>query len=283
MVKLFLTIMAVLIMASPVQAGTDLRPYLPPTTNILKKDDGTPYARYSFTLAPPGFQNLYTTYLNLNKPGTYATWKKEFWKNGAWCTSTYAVLFLGNDLSVTEVGDWYAQTPCTPNILMGYRNVAGQPTGLVWSQPGGLTTEPFVHEMNVWAQASPGQAYQANGYAAYSKAGVIELLQTYQIPNSSTVYTNVVHLVMYHGTKLVANPETVRCPIPPLAAHGAYYQSFKDYNSYAIELWLAEGVGIIQHATTFIESGDYWNLSDCIGEVFDAPFTWTAFLETGGS
>lgn len=270
-------------------AAVDLREYFPSSrTVILYKSTDRPYARYTFTREPAGFLPLYTQYLNQDKIGVHATWKKEYWKAGAWCTVTHAVLFLGHDLSVTEVGDWYASTPCTPNIVFGYKTLSGVPTGLIWSPPGGLTAAPVVREMQVWRQASPGTAYADMGYQAYSKTGLIEFLPTYTMPfgrdadgtwsaEAGHTYVEVVHLVMYHGSKQGENTTPVRCPVPPVAASGAYYQSYQGYNSYAIELWLAKGIGVIRESVPFIEDGAYWSVPACSGAVFSVPYKWDAF------
>lgn len=285
-VIVFLTAVA---MSASVSA-INLQNYFPDSiTVLLNKSNGESYSRYTFTSAPSGFQSLYDQFLSTGKPGHHYTWRKEYWKNGAWCTATYAILFMGDDLSVTEVGDWYASTPCAPNTVFGYKTAANVNAGLVWSPAGGLTATPVVAEMNTWAQATPGAAYAYNGYQAYSKTGVIEVLPTYTVPfgnadgtgwaaGNGRTFTNVVHIVMYHGTRS-SSPVPIRCNVPPISANGAYYQSFKNYNSYGIDLYLAEGVGIIQEDTPFIEDGAYWGFANCNGTLFTAPYSFSSFIK----
>jgi hypothetical protein len=268
----------------------DLREYFPQSNTVyLKNAGGNDHARYTFTAAPSGFSGLYNTFLSLNKPGYHYVWQKEYWKNGQWCTVTNAVLFMGDDLSVTEVGDWYSATPCTPNTVYGYKTAGGVNTGLEWSPVGGLTEAPAIKEMNTWSQSAPGAVYSHKGYQAYSKTGVIEVLSEYTVPvgdhlgpwgeGNGRTYQDVVHIIMYHGTKKGNTTVPIRCPNSPISAYGAYYQSFKGYNSYGIELWLAKGIGIIQENTAFIEDATYWGFPNCIGGVFDDQYEWMTFID----
>lgn len=283
-------LIAACLLAPLVAGALDLRDYLPSSNTVrLSSAAGEAVARYTFTAQPPGYFGLYQGLMNLGKPGRHYTWRKDYWKNGAWCTPTVAILFLGDDQSVTEVGDWMAATPCVPGRAFGYRTDAGAVTGLAWAPPGGLTEKPAVVEMKTWAQDFPGAAYRPNGYGAYSKVGLIEVLPSYTPPIGRDVYgqwgegrartyTNVVHMVMYHGTR-APNPAPVRCDMPPIAARGAYYQSFRDYDTYAIELWLAAGIGVIQERITFMESGAFWGLPNCNGAEFSGPGSWATYID----
>jgi hypothetical protein len=289
--KLFATAILLLLMAPAI--AIDLREYFPVTDNPatrLNLANGAENTRYTYRNAPAGYLPLYDQFLSLGKPGYHYSWKKEYLINGAWCTKTVAILFMGTDQSVTEVGDWLSQTGCTGNVVFGYKTAAGANTGLLWSGAGGLTATPAIAEMKTATQAAPGAAYATNGYAAYSKTGLIEALPTYTPPygrnaagiwgaGNAKTYTDVVHVVMYHGTRTPAPVTQIRCPNSPIAAHGAYYQSFKDYNSYAIELYIAKGIGVIQETTPFIEDGAYWGVTNCNGELFAAAYSWSKFID----
>ena len=272
--------------------AVDLREYFPSFKVItLNKSSGSTSTRYTLQASPTGIDSLYSGYMNLNKPGSPYMWRKEYWRNGSWCTDTYAVLFMGDDKSVTEVGDWYAGSPCTPNVALGYKSSTGVTNGLLWSGPGGLSDTPVLIETNVWRQNTPGSSYLNSGYKAYSRTGIIEKLDSYTPPfgrNTCGVweqeggkeFLDVIHLVMYHGTK-VPNGTQIRC-VGPLSANGAYYQSFKDYNSYAIELWLAKGIGIIQENCPFIEDASAWGgtISNCSGDIFANPVgSWKTYID----
>jgi hypothetical protein len=293
MIRIILTLF--LFMSSNANA-LDLREYFPESyISTFRTANGAINTRYTFTNAPSGYLSLYNTYLTLNKSGSHYTWKKEYYKAGSWCTATVGILFMADDKSVTEVGDWMSRggDGCTPNTVFGYKNfTTNTNTGLVWSPANGLTESPAIHEMNTASQDSPGAAYQLNGYQAFSKTGVIEVLDTYTPPygkdisgnwcaGCSKTYNDVVHIVMYHGTKN-ATSAPIRCSTTsPIAATGAYYQSFKNYNAYAIELWLAKGKGVIQESTPFIEDASYWlgAFPNCSGNVFSAPQIWRKFID----
>lgn len=230
--------------------------------------------------------------MNLNKPGTPYMWRKEYFKNGAWCTETYGVLYMGDDLSVTEVGDWYAGSPCTPSVALGYKTTGGVNTGLWWSGPGGLSEVPaLVEGIDVWRQNTPGATYANSGVKTYSRTGLIEVFPTYTPPfgrdadgvwreGGSKTYTDVIHFVMYHGTRH-PNRAPIRC-VGPMTANGVYYQSFRDYNSYAIELWMAKGIGIIQENCPFIEDASAWKgqIQNCSGDIFANPVgSWRTYID----
>lgn len=269
--------------------AVDLRAYFPEQAqHVYRKADGTAKSRFTFQKSPCPMDALYTGYYDINKPGYTYMWRKEYMANGAWCTATYAVLRMGDDKSVTEVGDWFSGAPCTPNSLFGYKTPLWINTGLLWSGPGGLSDVPVINEVDIWRQNTPGAAYANSGHKAYSKAGLIEHLPDYTVPygwNESGIwaagygktYSNVIHIVMYHGTR-IPNGTSIRC-VGPVSANGVYYQSYKDYNTYAIELWLAEGVGIIQDNTPFIEDAAFWGMTNCTGDIFQYPGQWATYID----
>jgi hypothetical protein len=292
-----LGIVLITIISTLAQAQTvDLRAYFPDNVvNTYNRADGSASTRYtlqrSLPGAPTGIDSIYYSYLSLpGKTGTPYMWRKEYSQSGSWCTATYGTLFMGGDLSVTEVGDWRSSTGCTPNVLLGYKNHGTSVnTGLVWSPPGGLSANPLIAENDVWGQATNGSAYANSGSQSYSKTGLIEVLPTFTPAYGRSVdgtwgaglsktYTDVIHIVMYHGTKVTPS-SPVRC-VGPISANGSYYQSYKDYSSYAIELWLAAGVGIIQENTPFIEDASYWALPNCTGDIFSgAPGSWKTYID----
>lgn len=280
----------------------DLRLYFPDNNIVmLNRADGSAASRYtlqrSLPGAPTGMDGLYYGYLSLpGKTGSPYMWRKEYWTGtpAAWRTATYGVLFMGDDKSVTEVGDWtVSNVPFTPNTAFGYKN-QGTPvnTGLAWSGPGGLTATPVIMEGDAWRQNTNGAAYAFSGSQVYSKTGLLEVLPTYTPPygrvadgswaaGAGKTYTDVIHLVMYHGTRTGSSVVPVRC-VGPIGATGAYYQSYKNYSGYAIELWLALGIGIIQENTPFIEDGSYWGMSNCNGDIFSStPGSWITYIDSG--
>jgi hypothetical protein len=270
--------------------AVDLQQYFPDyAVHEYRKASGASYARYTFQKSPSGIDNLYYGYMNLNKAGSPYMWRKEYWKADKWCTETYMAGFFGDDGSITETGDWMpSSTPCTPNTMLGYRKADGSNTGLVWAPAGGLSDIPEIAEMNVVRQNTPGAAVTLSGTSAYSKTGLIKVLEYHTPPYGRCVdgtwgagcgktYYDVVHIVMYHGTKKTV-PAPVRC-VGAISANGAYYQSHKDYNSYAIELYLAKGIGIIQENTPFIEDASFWGMQNCTGDFFQWPGQWPSYID----
>jgi hypothetical protein len=148
-----------------------------------------------------------------------------------------------------------------------------------------------IVENDVWKQMSPGAAITNSGVKSYSKTGLVEHFDSFAPKfgrdadgvwreGGSKAYTDVIHIVMYHGTK-TPNTPSVRC-VGPVKANGAYYQSYKDYSSYAIELWLAAGVGIIQENCPFIEDASAWGgaISNCSGDIFANPVgSWVTYID----
>lgn len=270
----------------------DLRAYFPDSaTVLLNRPGGAQSTKYTFLRNPRnGLDGVYSGYQNIGKAGVPYQWQKQYWRNGAWCTDTYAILFMSEDLSVTETGDWYSGSPCTPNVVLGYKTPTGVNTGLAWAPVGGISESPSVVECNVWRQNTPGSAYTNSGVKAFSRTGLIDHFDTFTPKfgrdecgvwreGGSKEYTDVIHLVMYHGTKY-PNETPIRCTSPlAVQQKGPYYQSFKDYNSYAIELWMANGIGIIQENCPFIEKG--WDsIPNCSGDIYSGnPGSWVTYID----
>lgn len=253
----------------------NLQEYFPDNNVVLlHKSDVSWHARYTFTKRRQGFEPFYDAYLKLDKSGYYYVWQKEYFVENAWKTATYAVLFMGTDGSITEVGDWLNFGDNTYGVF-GYRKDDGTNTGLIWSPPGGLKGEPQYDEMNTISQAYSGAALVQNGSKCYSESGLIDVIPSMAI--NGITYTNVAHIVMYHGVRNIGSVP-VKAVKLPLVANGVYYRNRSDWDEYAMELWLAKGVGIIKERTPFIENAAWWGLPNFIGELFSEPGSWTTEL-----
>ena len=239
----------------------DLQKYFPPSGSVLLNKAGAPHSRYTFTLGHPGFKGLYDTFLKPVSPGRHYVWRKEYWTNGAWVTATYAILHMGDDGSVLEVGDWLHLGGGQYGVF-GYRNDDGSNAGLVWCPPGGLSTEPQYNEMATISQAYSGAAFVQNGSRCYSESGLID------------TDNGLCHMVMYHGVRN-AGSTPVKAKRLPLVANGVYYRNRSEWDEYAMELWLSFGVGVVRERTPFIENAAWWGLPDFVGELFGAPGSWT--------
>jgi hypothetical protein len=268
-------------------SAVDLREYLPHGANtVLYKANGQPHSRYTIGDNHPSFTRLYQSFFDQKKQGVVSYLRKEYYVAGSWCTATYAVILKGADASVTEVGDWLLDTCTSSGRVLGYKTNPGANAGLVWAD-GPLTTPKLTEgEYGVYSQDSKG-AYASNGYNAYARAAVIEVLPTFTprqdgsngiwAAKTNTPYTNVVKHVMYHGVRNNANPTQVRCVNAYAATNDAFYQSYKDYNSYAMVVWLAKGVGVIQEQLLYVEDGSYWGMSNCLGYPFNKPYDGANF------
>jgi hypothetical protein len=256
---------------------------------VLKTALGNDHAKYTYYDNLGGYQGLYDGYLNQGKPGIHSIWVKEYKTSGHWCTATNAVMFKGNDGSLTEAGDWTVTTiPCQADSVFGYEK-NGSPTGLVWCPAGGLVKGvETTNEMNIVSQAQSGGAFAHYGYQAYSKSGLIEHYDTFTTdciqPNMRGMwsqpgtYDDVVKVVMYHGTKQ-GNSPAIRCENVEIDTCGPYYRSFKNYNTYCIVLWLAKGVGVIQEQLLYTEDGSYWGMPNCSGFPMKKSYLWSSAIQ----
>lgn len=248
----------------------DLRQYFPDNTVVTLNKPTGPHARYTMQRAPAGFKPLFDAHMRLAKPGHHYMWMKEYFVGGQWVTATYALLHIGDDGSITEVGDWLHLGQGNFGVF-GYRNASGN-AGLVWCPPGGLTGEAQYDEMATISQAYPGAALVGNGSTCYSESGLIAVLPAVAIKGA--IYRDVVHMVMYHGVKIPGR-EPVKAGRLPLTANGVYYRNRSEWDEYAIELWLAKGIGIVKERTPFIENAEWWGLPNFTGEIFGEPGSWT--------
>ena len=250
----------------------DLRQYFPDhNVVLLNKPFNVPHARYTFTRAREGFQPLFDAHMKLPKPGYHYVWQKEYWSGDKWVTATYGILQMCDDGSVYEVGDWLHLGNGQFGVF-GYRNDDGTRAGLVWCPPGGLTKEPQYDEMATISQAYAGAALTQNGSRCYSESGLIQLMPNLVVGKES--YTEVVHMVMYHGVQNIGAPP-IKAKRLPLVANGVYYRNRSEWSEYAMELWLVRGVGIVRERTPFIEDASWWGLPNFIGELFGDPGSWT--------
>ena len=247
----------------------DLASYLPANKSTTLGMSGVVVSRHTFVKNASWLQGLYDLLFNLGKTGNVCAWIKETKVGAAWRVETYGVLFIGDDGSVTEVGDWLMGA--NPNRAFGYQKYGtATPTGLVWAGVGGLTKatdgSDFA-EMDVVDQSSNGQSYTKKGAKAYSKAAAIEVLPTMTI--NGVAYNDVLHLGMYHGTYVPSYPNIQQSPEHmPFLANGMYHLSVDGWNTYAMELWIAKGVGIIAEKVPYIEDGIYWGYQNNIGSLY---------------
>ncbi|MEI8258089.1 MAG: hypothetical protein WCJ30_20625 [Deltaproteobacteria bacterium] len=292
--------------ASPVVTPLDLRPYFASagTTQRYRTADGRLYATYVFQPATSDFDLLYTSLMDQGTPGHLITWQKIYDSPHAGCTATYAQLWMGDNRSVTEVGDWFATDGCTPSIAFGYHTLdRSRPSGLTWSPTGGVnyTTSAPV-EVSVFHQATPGAAYAPGGAEAYSDVVLLEHFDAWTAPvgrsaagawvaGEGRTYADVVRVLFYHGVRdaeIIAGARApTRCTTAsydPSSPNGRLYHSYSNYESYTIELYLARGHGIVREALGFTESS-YWGAANvCRGafmgyDAAAAQTAWAAHLD----
>jgi hypothetical protein len=276
------------------ESPVDLRPYFPnmQTVSTYRHADGSFYARYTYFPATADFQRLYQSVFDQKKSGNLYVWAKGY--GAPDCVKTYAQLFLGDDKSFTEVGDYLANDDCHPSIAFGYRRGASN-EGLVWSASGGIPrpgqsgTAAQTFHLPVFRQNNAGDPYQGTDALAWNHTSVVEVLPTYQPPYGrrdgvwgaglAKVYQNVVRLVFFHGTKVPGQRELPACTTDPTWPYAQFYYSFPGYHSYASEYYLAEGKWIVQEALLYIEDGSFWGIGDCIGLSLDKQSGWVSYID----
>ncbi len=272
----------------------DLRLYFPKEalTTAHRRADASSYSTYSYFPANDAFQSMYGSLFTLGNPGDLYVWSKGY---NAGCVTTYAQLFLGEDKSFTEVGDYLANDQCKPSVALGYGNYLSGNDGLAWSAPGGLPrpggtgTTAEKYGLSVRRQNLAGDAYLSAGALAWNQTRIVEVLPSYQPPYGRSqgvwgaglakTYSNVVRLVLYHGTYVPKQKAIASCKVDPSWAYSRFYYSLSGYHTYASEYYVAEGKWIIQESTLYIEDGGYWGLSDCIGLSLDKRADWVSYID----
>ncbi len=298
--------------AAPMQNGAtagsayDPRRYWVAGRELFVRANGTYFGAYIFQEHANLSESIgwvYNTYLNQGQSGKVMSWAKYYpTGNGGYCVPTYGILLLGDDQRVTETGDWFAPAndSCNPSVPFGYR-VSGTPTGLFWAEPGGYVAQasPPTREMNVWRGETNSPFAQTN-FDAFSRLVVVEHLDRFQpaygrnngsawAKGNAAVYTDVIHLILYHGVRNNSAPTLKRCGqggLPGVQSqHSSLYVSQPGYESYAMELYLAAGKGIVQESLLFNEL-DYWDSgtqdNTCHGSIMDGDasgWTWYRYEE----
>ncbi|HQF24311.1 MAG TPA: hypothetical protein PK140_05015 [Polyangiaceae bacterium] len=274
----------------------DLRQYFPSTTTVVRTrhHDGVLYGTYTYFPASADFVFLYDHFFSLGISGDLFVWGKGYGTEG--CTATYAHLFLGDDGSFTEVGDYLATDQCHPSVAFGYGAAQTSANdGLAWAAAGGLPLpggngQPAVKEgLRIRAQNQPGAPYLDTPARAWNRTVVVERLPTFRPAhgrspqgdwgkNLGKTYDDVLRVVFYHGT-WQPHQEDIVCPTDDAWAYSGLYEHHAGYHSYASELYLAPGRWIIQETFLFTESGSYWGMPNCVGLSLDKNPLWTVYID----
>lgn len=233
--------------------AANLADYFPQSrTSYYADASGTITTRYDFRYTK-GFDGW-----KIDKPGRMYTWKKSYLVGNHFVTKAIQPFLFARDGSVIELGGKKKGQKVTYS------------KGLYWSGRGGLSTNFVTKQMNVLVN---GEVIGR----AYSHSALVEQLPVYTLDGGNRqTYTDVIHIIMYHGT--TNKGESVRC-WDRQQLTGAQYVTFKGYNSYAIELWLARGVGIIKQVIPFIEDGRTgFDMQNCTGNLFAGGDSFTRYL-----
>jgi hypothetical protein len=254
----------------------------------------------------PDFWNLYTSLLDLNSAGSLMIWAKGYYTPpplSTLCPKTYGVLLVGSgsDKSVREAGDWYNDADPVSGVCqnswgaLGYQQwpvggYASSPapsfslsntTALNWSGPSGLDDSWGSYQSGYVFRQAPDSSYPyaagAPPWAEYSTPALIETLSTWSpeygrnamglwVQNPGRTYTNVVRIVLYHGTGIsgqTASTCTDNSAIGnpyagwyhhhgPVMINGVSTSNF--YSTYAMEFYLSTQYGILQETLLYDES-----------------------------
>ncbi|MFA5875213.1 MAG: hypothetical protein WC901_00800 [Candidatus Margulisiibacteriota bacterium] len=256
-------LLIILMLFSASAQAVNLQDYFPDNrVNYYANAQGGLTARFSFTKNNPDMRKKFP----FKKKGTVGSWAKAYNVGGAYQHVVTQPLFFGTNRSVIELGGVKEGGQTT------YKS--GGYTGLYWSAPGGIDYNFKTKVMDVYVNGNHGDL------RAYSRTRLVELLPSFTLEaGNKQTYQNVAHMVMYHGTATAAK-KVVRCwNAPVLSAGYVPYIPMKGYNSIAIELWLAPGVGIIKHRIAFAESPDgRHGFSRCSGNMFTGGDSWTDYL-----
>ncbi len=281
----------------------DFRKYWPNeyTSVVARKYDGTFYSDYRFYPLTGGKlvrgtniigEDFYKTYFDLKKPGYPYQWEKRYGEART-MTPTIAFIFMGDDLSVTEVGDFYGVDGATPSVAFGYstNSTAIIPSGLLWSGIGGLKTASSNTALTIpktslienlviaRQQKKLTEPYALGDAQAWSELVVMETLPTYTPPYGRSAtgvwgkgngreYKDVIRVILYHGTRLPGhNDFTCASSVKP--EYASLYRTKPGYHTYAMEFYFAPGKGRIQEAFLYTEDGSYWKQPNCqFGTIF---------------
>ena len=290
------------------QAPVNIQPYWARSGKLqtYRRSDGSVYSYFRFTTHTSGpFMDLYRSVYDQGTPGSLVTWQKTYPKGSSYCTPTYGMLWFGqNDASVIEVGDWFAGDGCNPDRAFGYRDFGGtRNVGLTWSPPGGVPREISIdQQVRAYTQSLPDTAYKWNGYDVYSSVVLLGHYDTWTAPygrdsagvwraGAGKTYNDVVHIVLYHGTRSpeqrAGTAQPTRCGpahVDPAWPRAALYRPFPTYQSYAIELHLARGIGVVKESLLFNESSYWGEQNVCRGNIMGydhdaAEKAWAAYLD----
>lgn len=269
-------LLLMLSLSPSIALAVNLQEYLVPSSHTYASAGGYEGTRYTFSKGSSTFTKLYKKHWKAKRTGSLYTWSKDFKVNGVFKHKVTQPLWYGLDESVIELGGVKAKG------ITSYSK-GGSKTGLYWSGKGGLSPNFVTNTMAVLVNNS------SIGMQAYSRVKLVELLPEYTpeygkdangvfARGNSRTYTNVVHLIMYHGTNRGDKP--IRCwNKPRLSDSTVEYIPMKNYNSYTMELWIAKGVGIIKHVVPYIEDGHTtWGQPNCIGNIYSGNETYTNYL-----
>ncbi len=263
----------------------DLREYFPASgKNTLNNAAGLYVHDYTFYPATSSFQSLYDSLLSLGKPGQVHVWQKDY-RDSQGCVGTYTpdygILFFGDDGSVTEVGDWvYAENICQATTAFGYHDATkGVPSGLSWCPAGGLTATSSGVSMGlqVWRQNQSGGAFANTGFTAYNLTSLAGVLASFSPAYGSSggawhagggkTYHDVARLLFYHGPGGPGLSDVTCTNLDPSWPYAALYHHQPGYQSYALEFYMAKGVGIVQESLLYTESAYFGASYVCAGGV----------------
>lgn len=242
------TLFLMLALTSSAHAGVDLRDYLPNGRTVMTS--GSVSAMYTIKDSKP------SQWFGMDKPGQLKTLKKEYNAGNGWQLATTAYLYYGDDKSITELGDIIKGQPLT---------YGGK--GLEWARKGGLTNRAKIKTMPVIRGGGEAKS------KAYFTSHMIEHLPSHTLMGGNrATYYDVVHVIMYHGTQQGKEPNNIYCSNFVFQRPGVMYFRHKNYKSYAMEYYIAKGVGIIEEVTPYIEDGSFWGAGNCIGELAGQEF-----------
>ena len=220
--------------------------------------------------------------------------RREHYKFTGWKDAGGSLYTIGDDITLTDNIDLYAQWQAIPEATLTYDGNCSNPETVVPSAEGGHYDDGIHHEATVTSDIPIRRGYIFHGWSTSSTAlhtdpGLLKGGDTLTVTSDTTLYAVWelgVYTLKYDKNVNAADPNQVQGPWPddvtgsitrPIAAHGgtgftrAHY-TFQEWNS------AADGTG-----TTYTPGGDLYLAGDQTLYAIWEPESYTIQYDANGA